>query len=83
MKSRAPIQYTIRGVPPEVDKALREKAARRGQSLNQAILEELVGATIGRQKKIDLSDIVGQFKPDPGFEEILASQRQIDWDMWK
>jgi hypothetical protein len=80
---QAPIQYTIRGVPPEVDKVLREKAARRGQSLNQAIVEELVGATIGRKKKADFSDLVGRWTPDPGFDEIIASQRQIDWDKWK
>jgi hypothetical protein len=84
MKTHAPIQYTIRGIPPEVDKVLREKAARRGLSLNQAVVEELVGATVGRQKKADFSDLVGKWTPDPGFDEIIASQRQvIDWDRWK
>jgi len=83
MKQQAQIQYTIRGVPPEVDKVLRQKAARRGQSLNQAVVEELVGATVGRKKKIDLSDIVGKWTPDPDFDEIIAAQRQIDWDEWK
>jgi hypothetical protein len=77
MKPRAPIQYTIRGIPPEVDKALRQKAAQRGLSLNQTIVEELAGATIGRQKKSDFSDIVGKWIPDPGFDEIMASQRQV------
>jgi hypothetical protein len=83
MKQQAQIQYTIRGVPPEVDKVLRQKAARRGQSLNQAVVEELVGATVGRKKKIDLSDIVGKWTPDPDFDEIISAQRQIDWDEWK
>ena len=84
MKTQAPIQYTIRGIPPEVDKVLREKAARRGLSLNQAVVEELIGATVGRQKKADFSDLVGKWEPDPGFDEIIASQRQvIDWDKWK
>jgi hypothetical protein len=84
MKTQAPIQYTIRGIPPEVDKVLREKAARRGLSLNQAVVEELVGATVGRRKKADFSDLVGKWTPDPGFDEIIASQRQvIDWDRWK
>jgi hypothetical protein len=84
MRKQAPIQYTIRGIPPEVDKALREKAAERGLSLNQTIVEELVGATVGREKKSALSDLVGQWEPDPGFDEIIASQRQvIDWEKWK
>ena len=83
MKAQAKVQYTIRGVPPEVDKPLRQKAAKRRQSLNQAIVEELVKATIGRQKKADFSDLVGRWTPDPAFDEIIASQRQIDWDKWK
>lgn len=82
MKSQA-VQYTIRGVPKEVDTALREKAARQKQSLNQVIVEELTRAAIGRERKRDLSDIVGKWEDDPGFDEIIASQRQIDWEKWK
>jgi len=78
-----PIQYTIRGVPREVDRALRQKAARRKQSLNKVILEELTQATIGGRPKVDFSDITGKWTPDPAFDEILAAQRQIDWDKWK
>ena len=53
-------------------------------SLNQVILKELVNATVGRQKKTDLSDLVGQWTPDPGFDEIIASQRQVvDLERWK
>ncbi len=77
------LQYTIRGVPPEVDRLLRQKAAQSKQSLNQVILGELTAATIGRRKKEDFSDIAGQWTPDPAFDEIMASQRQIDWDKWK
>jgi len=77
------IQYTIRGVPPEVDRILRRKAAQRKQSLNQVILDELAVATVGRQQRADFSDLVGQWTPDPAFDEILAAQRQIDWDKWK
>jgi predicted HicB family RNase H-like nuclease len=39
MKQKArSIQYTLRGVPPEVDRILRRKAAQRRQSLNQVVL---------------------------------------------
>lgn len=77
------MQYTIRGVPPEVDRALRRKATQRRQSLNQIIVEELTAATTGVRKRADFHDVVGQWTPDPAFDEILASQRQIDADKWK
>jgi len=77
------IQYTIRGVPREVDRILRQKAAQRKQSLNQVVLDELTLATIGRKHRADFSDLVGQWTSDPAFDEVLASQRKIDWDKWK
>jgi hypothetical protein len=77
------VQYTIRGVPSEVDRVLRKKAAQLKISLNQVVIEELTRATIGRTRKADFSDLVGQWTPDPAFDEIIAAQRQIDWDKWK
>ncbi len=84
MKEQAEsIQYTIRGIPPEVDRVLRRKAVRRKQSLNRVILDELTEATIGDRRRADFSDLVGKWTPDPAFDEILASQRRVDWDRWK
>jgi hypothetical protein len=83
MKSQARVQYTIRGVPSEVDRVLRKKAAQSKQSLNQVIVEELALATIGPKKRVDFSDLVGRWTPDPAFDEILAAQRQIDRNKWK
>lgn len=77
------IQYTIRGVPQELDRALRRKAVQRRQSLNQVVLDELAEATAGRKKRADFTDLVGRWVPDPAFDEIIASQRQIDPDKWK
>jgi len=76
-------QYTIRGVPPEVDRALRNKAAQLKVSLNQLVVDELTRTTIGRAHKADFSGLVGQWTPDPAFDEVIASQRQIDWEKWK
>jgi hypothetical protein len=39
------VQYTARGIPREIDRALRQNAARRKQSLNRVILDELAAAT--------------------------------------
>lgn len=84
MKKQArDVQYTVRGIPPEVDRALRRRAAQRKQSLNQLVVEELIAATIGARKKGDFADVTGRWTPDPAFDEILASQRQIDPDKWK
>lgn len=84
MKQQAEsIQYTIRGVPREVDHILRQRAARRKQSLNRVILDELTVATAGRRQRADFSDLAGRWTPDPAFDETLAAQRQIDWEKWK
>lgn len=83
MKEQAPIQYTVRGVPADVDRALREKARRSKQSLNQVILRELADAANVRKQRADFSDLVGRWVSDPGFDEIIAAQRQIDWERWK
>jgi len=82
MKS-ASAQYTIRGVPQEVDRALRQKASEQNVSINQLVINELARATIGRLPRADFSDLVGRWTSDPGFDEVVASQRQIDWDKWK
>jgi len=79
MKKQAKfIQYTIRGV-----RRLRQQAATRKQSLNQVILEELSAATLGHRKRADFSDLAGRWTPDAAFDEVIASQRQIDPDKWK
>ena len=83
MRVKASLQYSVRGVPPEVDELLRKKAARSHRSLNQVIVDELTKATTGRSVKADYSDLVGQWKRDPAFDKIIASQRQIDWEKWK
>jgi hypothetical protein len=85
MKSQAKkfVQYTVRGVPRELDIILRRKAAQRATSINQVIIDELTQAAMGRSRKADFSDLVGRWTPDPAFDKIIASQRQIDWDKWK
>jgi hypothetical protein len=77
------VQYTVRGVPQEVDRALRTKASQLKISLNQVVVNELTRATIGHVRKADFSSLVGQWTPDPEFDDVIASQRQIDWDKWK
>ena len=48
MKKQASlVQYTVRGVPREVDIVLRRKAAKRKLSLNRMIVEQLSEAAVG------------------------------------
>lgn len=73
----------MRGIPEEVDRALRKKAAQRKSSLNQIIIGELISATTGVQKRADFRDVAGHWIPHPVFDDIIAAQRQIDPDKWK
>jgi hypothetical protein len=51
--------------------------------LNQVIVDELTYAALGHKRQDDFSDLVGQWTPDPAFDEILAAQRQVDPDKWR
>ena len=77
------IQYTARGIPREVDRALRRKAAQHKLSLNQIVVEELTAGTTGLRIRANFRDVAGQWTPDPAFDEMVASQRQIDPEKWK
>jgi len=82
MNAHAP-QYTVRGMPLEVDRILRERAKASNRSINQVIIEELTKATIGRKQVADFTDLVGQWQPDAAFDQALAEQREIHPDDWK
>jgi tRNA pseudouridine-54 N-methylase len=81
------MQYTIRNITPEIDKALRDKAKEESQSLNQAALEALEnGLDLKSQPKVhhDLDEFAGTWVSDPECEKVLDEMReQIDWEMWK
>ena len=79
------VQYSIRGVPREVDRLLRERASRRHFSLNRLVVDELTltRMTTGHAEKADFSDLVGKWTPDAAFDKIVKSQRRIDRSEWK
>jgi len=78
-------QYTIRGIPREVDRALRKKAHLRKMSLNQLLVEELTNAAIASPNRLyrSVAGIAGRWQEDPEFDRILEEQRQIDWSLWR
>ena len=80
------MQYTIRGIPPALDAALRKRARAAGQSLNEAALDALiegVGLTGAPRKRRNLDEIAGTWKADKGFDAALAAQDQVDEDLWR
>ncbi len=80
------MQYTIRGIPPALDAALRERARIAGQSLNETALDALAegaGLTGAPKKRRDLSDVAGTWKADKAFDAALEAQDQVDEDLWK
>lgn len=73
-------RYAIRGIPPEVDRVLRERAKRSRKSINQTVIEELTVSMLGRKKISDFSEFVGCWQPDTAFDEALEAQRRINPD---
>jgi len=80
------MQYTLRGIPRELDEALRRKAKQDGVSLNQAVLSALargLGLVEERPLYHDLDDLAGTWVEDPAFDEALRAMDSVDPDLWK
>ena len=81
---------TVRNLPPEVAKAVKEKARKERLSLNKAVvrlLEEATGAENAKKKVIhhDLDRFFGTWTKEEAdaFDEAMREHRQIDPEMWK
>jgi hypothetical protein len=78
------VQYTVRGIPVDLDVALRARARAAGKSLNEAAIEALAEGTdmIGApRKRRNLGDISGTWKADKAFEAAIAAQDRVDEDL--
>lgn len=81
---------TVRNLPPEVAKAVKEKARKEKLSLNKAVvrlLEEATGVEKRKQKVVyhDLDRFFGTWTKEEAdaFDEAMREHRQIDPEMWK
>jgi plasmid stability protein len=78
-------QYTLRGVPDHVDRAIRERAASDGQSLNTVALEAMERG-LGLSKQVtrfhDLDHLAGSWVDDPEFDRVIAEMDVIDDELW-
>ena len=80
------MQYTIHGIPPAVDSAIRERARAAGKSLNEAAVDALAegaGVAGAPRKRRDLGDVAGTGKADKALDAALASQDRVDEDLWR
>ena len=81
---------TLRNLPPNLDKAIRNHARAKRMSVNKAVIGLLEAQlTQDKTKRAelhhDLDDLSGSWSADiaAAFDEALAKQRAIDPDMWK
>lgn len=80
------MQYTIRGIPPAVDDALRSRAREAGTSLNEAVVDALAegaGVRGAPQRRRDLGDVAGSWRADKAVESALAAQDRLDEGLWR
>ncbi|HUD06588.1 MAG TPA: hypothetical protein VMR34_01755 [Candidatus Saccharimonadales bacterium] len=88
------IQYTIRGIPVEVDARLRRLARLRGQSLNQVVVDYLATQSTPATKQpphtkkpslnTDFDDLFGKITPlEPKVEAALRAQRIVNPKDWQ
>jgi len=80
------MQYTVRGVPEALDRAIRRRARAEGKSLNEVAVDALAdGLGLGGEvvPLRDLSDIVGTWKKEASVEAALAAQDVVDESLWK
>jgi len=77
MLTKSRVQYTLRGIPAEVDRALRKKAREKKVSLNRLLVDELIKASEVSCERTyrSLKQISGRWKDDPEFDRALAEQR--------
>ncbi len=79
-------QYTLRKVPPHVDRELRKKATQERRSLNEVALQALergLNLTDQPLRHHDMDDLVGTWVEDPEFDQAMAQMDQIDPELWQ
>jgi plasmid stability protein len=77
---------TVRNVPPEVAEALEREKRRRGESLNQTVIELLTqGLGVGTARSNGLARLAGRWSEEEfqEFERAVAPFEEIDEELWR
>lgn len=83
--SRLCMQYTLRNVPPTVDRALKARAKQLGKSVNQLALDALA-RSVGQPVRVrSLRGMPGRYtkKEAAEMDRFLVEHRQIDDELWE
>jgi hypothetical protein len=79
------IQYTIRNIPPAVDRVIRKKSHQEGKSFNQTVVDLLSLQTFGTITPKEDANFDWLFNTgtlDEGFDKAITEQSQIDEALW-
>jgi len=81
---------TLRDIPGEVQRAVKERAAQKNLSLNRAVISLLqdalgIGKKPGKKEYHDLDHLCGRWsrRQAQQFDDTLKEQRKIDREMWE
>ena len=80
------MQYTIRAVPDEIDRALRLRARRESKSLNAVVIDALargLALDAAPARHTDLDHLVGTWQEDPDFDRAVAEFERVDDESWR
>jgi plasmid stability protein len=81
---------TLRNLPPKLDRTIRERAKKKGVSVNKVVIGLLQDHLGESERKTvrryhDLDELAGSWSEEEAeaFERALAKQRGIDLEMWR
>ena len=85
MAKKQQSQYTIRAIPPELDRLLRKKARDEQLSLNRATISALEESLVAEKtpKYGDLDFCIDSWVSEVEVDEALKEQRKIDKNLWR
>jgi hypothetical protein len=84
-RSKKKLQYTIRAIPEELDRVLRDLARKTGKSLNEIAVDAMRKGSDAPTTPIhpDLHNFIGTWEDDPEFDKAMEDQRRIDPELWR
>lgn len=79
------MQYTIRNISPDLDRALKARAKNAGKSVNELVLEALAHSVGQPVRRRSLRSMPGAWSKNEAaaFDAFLDEHRSIDRELWK
>jgi hypothetical protein len=79
------MQYTVRSIPPDVDRAIKARARQLGKSVNQVVIEAMAQSLGLPVRRRNLRNMAGEWSREEAraFDNFLSSVRQVDEELWK